>query len=701
VHRYAESQEQLAALTRQVFASGRAVHGKLAYRSNADRLHDLIYWLQGVQEEGPHPRALLGVLVDVSELRAMEREQRALRRQLVELTQVLPALLFQVRYTPDGKFAPVFISHHARQLTGFSAEALMSSFAQIAACMSPRALRQLMLALRRARRSQLPVEQELVLDGGGGRPLWARLEAVCQRDGDAYIYTGYVIDVTQVKLQTQSLSRAKQEAEQAARVKDVFLATMSHEIRTPMSGLIGVLELMHRAQLPSEDQHLLDMARGAARSLLRILNDVLDFAKSQSGRLSIETRPFSLRAVVDEVAGLFAPDIKRKGLHFDVHVGALVAPAYLGDGQRVAQVLMNLVGNALKFTTEGGIALLVEAQPADAVLGRQEVAITVKDTGIGIDAAEQAMLFEPFVQAGARQQGGTGLGLAICKRLIQAMHGDIQLRSRLGEGTEVQLRLAWPLGSLALEDTEAASERACHATAKTPVAMLDRSILLVEDQPLNRELLGRQLEAVGIKAYDTAANGLEGWQAYVRQVHGLVITDCAMPGMDGEALIRRIRAHEAGTGRRAYLVALTANAVDSQRNACLEAGADEVMLKPMHLPQLRDLLARAFDSARTPSPPELPEGIPAEDWPRLREQLVMHMRQDMQVARARLHEQDWSRARDAVHRIVGTASWFKLADIAGVARTLQLALEEAHAPATLVESLQSAIAAMDAGCRGA
>jgi HPt (histidine-containing phosphotransfer) domain-containing protein len=141
--------------------------------------------------------------------------------------------------------------------------------------------------------------------------------------------------------------------------------------------------------------------------------------------------------------------------------------------------------------------------------------------------------------------------------------------------------------------------------------------------------------------------------------------------------------------------------MESQRNACLEAGADEVMLKPMQIRQLRDLLARAFDSARTPSPPDLPEGIPAEEWPRLREQLAMHMRQDMQVARARLHEQDWNRARDAVHRIIGTASWFKLDEIAGFARALQLALEEAHAPATLVDSLQSAIAAIDAGCRGA
>jgi CheY-like chemotaxis protein len=486
---------------------------------------------------------------------------------------------------------------------------------------------------------------------------------------------------------------------------------MSHEIRTPMSGVIGVLDLMNRSRLHDEDRHLLDMARGAAGTLLRILNDVLDFSKSQSGKLTIESQPFSLRTVIDEVTGLFEPEIRHRGLHFDAFVSELVAPGLIGDGQRLAQVLFNLVGNALKFTDQGGIGVAVDAQPVDPVTQAQGLSITVRDTGIGIDEAEQARLFEPFVQAGTRHQGGTGLGLAICKRLIHAMGGTISLRSAVGKGTSVEITLALPVDVHAMPaQAQAKTQQDDGALAKaaTPVAagvaplaftIPDKSILVVEDQAINRELLLRQCQALGIQSLDVAVDGLEAWHAYEKHAYTLVITDCAMPRMDGEALIRRIRADEKNGRGSAYLVALTANAMDSQRQACLDAGANEVLVKPVNLDQLRTVLASAFGStppavSAATAPSWLPESIPADEWPQLRERIVVDMGREFSAAREAVAGSNWKRAYDAVHRILGVAKWFGLSDIASLSAAIQAALDEQRTEDVVLEPLEEAIAAL-------
>jgi two-component system sensor histidine kinase EvgS len=578
----AASNDRLEALTKEALSTGKLVRGELQYRSRAGETHDVMYWLQLVHEESGRPRALLGILVDVSALRAMERGQR---------------------------------------------------------------------------------------------------------------------------LQAEHLARAKQEVEQASRVKDVFLATMSHEIRTPMSGVIGVLDLMNRARLHEDDQRLLDMARSAARTLLRILNDVLDFSKSQSGKLTIDSQPFSLQTVIDEVVGLFTPAMQRKGLRFDVFVSALVAPGYIGDGQRLAQVLLNLVGNALKFTDEGGIGVAVEARPINAASQTQSVSITVRDTGIGIDDAEQARLFEPFVQVGTRHQGGTGLGLAICKRLVQAMGGSIGLRSAVGKGTSVEITLELPVDADASpmhadlpeqrKDTQIKAVAILDETV-TPLSIPEHAILLVEDQPINRELLARQFQALGVHAFDTAVNGLDAWHAFEEHAYALVVTDCAMPEMDGEALIRRIRTSESGTGRHAYLVALTANAMESQRQACLNAGADDVLVKPLNLDDLRAMLARAFDNiASIPSSPSsLPDGISAAEWPELRKRILDDMKNELATARQAAAVQNWKHTWEAVHRILGMAKWFKLSAIAASAQEIQTALDEQRTHDVRLQVLGEAIAAL-------
>jgi PAS domain S-box-containing protein len=710
------SNDRLEELTREVLTTGRMAHGELEYCSNLGQLHDVIYWLQMIHGAKQGPRAMLGILVDVSPVRSMERLQRALKRQLQELTEMLPAVLFQARYQPGRGFTPLFINHYAEKLIGFSEHQLMAEASLWLPLVSPAARWRLWRALLRAARRRTGVEQELVLAREDGSRTWVRLEAVCHQSAEeGCVFTGYLSDVTQTVLQTESLALAKQEAEQAARIKDAFLATMSHEIRTPLSGVIGVLGLMDRARMHADDQHLLDMARGAAATLLRILNDVLDFSKSQSNRLNIQHLPFSLREVIDEVVGLFEPELRRKGLCSDVLVGSLVAAGHLGDGQRLAQVLWNLVGNALKFTDHGSIGVTVEALPIDTRNQTQRLTITVRDTGIGIDEAEQAGLFEPFVQVGAGVRGGTGLGLAICKRLVEAMGGSISLTSAPGRGTSMQVSLCLTVDNQARNHglprapEQGRATDPADAAAVVPSAAACRwelpakAILLVEDQALNRDLLVRQLKALGVPehALQTEEDGLQAWKAYQEHPYPLVITDCAMPIMDGETLIRHIRASESATTGRAHLVALTANAIEPQQQACLEAGADTVLIKPVEVDQLSAILRQVFGGHAQPAALDPPLSIPAEDWPALRERILVDLEQEIRIAKRAIGNQDRKRTWHAIHRLLGVARLFKLTDIVGLATTVQADLDEGRASAMAIVQLEDAIAKLTGTLRSA
>ena len=385
---------------------------------------------------------------------------------------------------------------------------------------------------------------------------------------------------------------------------------------------------------------------------------------------------------------------------FDTRIKLFYRPAGLPGTPELAM-------KGLKWTLvkQGdGYALKVE-NPSPYFVS---MSMTVRDTGIGIDEAGQARLFEPFVQVGTRHQGGTGLGLAICKRLITAMGGEIRLRSAPGKGTSVDIVLTLPI------DTEAADGRGIAANAQQDPAdaaasapsaatlelsIPEGSILLVEDQPLNQELLARQFQALGVRAFDTANNGLEAWQAYRKHAYALVLTDCAMPMMDGEELIRHIRASEANTDHPACLIALTANATDQQRQACLEAGADDVIIKPVDLVQLRDLLIRVFGGASTFSPRpavaenDLPAGISGEEWRELRKQIVVDMQRDLATAQDQMSKQNWQQAWEAAHRILGTARWFKLKQIVALASAAEEALRKERTDVAF-EPLRVAIASL-------
>ncbi|PMS37877.1 signal transduction histidine kinase [Trinickia symbiotica] len=495
----------------------------------------------------------------------------------------------------------------------------------------------------------------------------------------------------QLVLEKAALVAAKSDAEEASRARDAFLATVSHEIRTPMSGVVGILQLLDHGRLSSDDQYLLNMARNAAEILLRILNDILDFAKSENGDLTLTSAPMNLSELVERTAGIVTPEMERKGLRFNVDVSPALAPRHIGDGQRLGQVLLNLLGNASKFTDRGAVTLSVDvlATTEDG----QRILIRVADTGIGIAREDMARLFSPFVQARSAATagyGGTGLGLAICKRLVESMGGSITLESEAGRGTTVSIELPLPID-------RSAAPRGGEALVATPDAAApaqersSRRILLVEDQDINREVLKRQVTNLRVAECDCATNGLEALEALRRRSYAMVITDCAMPVMGGVELMRQIRQREAGTGARTVLVALTANALQQQRDECFAAGADEVFVKPVEPQQLRALLER-YGTTAPPAYAFEQAGIPAERHADLWEKLRQTLTDETAELSSLSIDEDAEQMREIVHRIVGTASWFHLEEIARVARRLEQSLLNGKATWPDVKALQSAVA---------
>lgn len=386
------------------------------------------------------------------------------------------------------------------------------------------------------------------------------------------------------RLQVQ-LRRAKGDAEAANQAKTHFLASMSHEIRTPLHAVLGMLEIArHKAEQGQLDHLAIEVAADAARGLQELIGDILDITRIETGHLQLDPQPVCLREQVSRVVQLFEQQAHDKGLALRLDAQGAVDAQVMLDPLRFKQVLVNLLSNAIKFTRLGQVVVSLRAEPCDNLL---IVALKITDTGVGIAEAELDGLGQPFRQASNQRQSprsSAGLGLGISRSLCEMMGGWLQLRSTLGQGTEVDVQLLVPLVPVDVR----------HAVAPRAVASQggrQLRVLVVDDYPANRLLLAQQLDYLGHQAR-VAEEGAQALRLWLKEPFDVVISDCNMPRLNGHALARAIREHERRSRRpRCRLLGLTANALVAERRRCKAAGMDDCLFKPLGLDSLVEALA--------------------------------------------------------------------------------------------------------------
>ncbi|MBU1004179.1 MAG: CHASE domain-containing protein [Proteobacteria bacterium] len=402
---------------------------------------------------------------------------------------------------------------------------------------------------------------------------------------------GIIQDITARKTLEQQLLEAKEEADKASRAKSDFLANMSHEIRTPMNAVIGLTDLALKTQLSTKQQDYLSKIRHSSHSLLRVINDILDFSKIEAGKLTLEQRPFVLQDVLTRLNDVFGFQTKDKGLDFAIRTAPDVPSHLTGDSLRLEQVLMNLIGNAFKFTSQGMVELLITLGSEPAPPGKILLQFSVRDTGIGIAEQDQRRLFESFTQADTsttRRYGGSGLGLAICKRLVELMHGQISVQSTPGQGSVFTFSaLLTPGGEVSLRD---ASVDTPQQSPGERLSFHGQRVLLAEDNEINQQVAREILEMVDIEV-EIAFNGQQAVDRVLRgTTFDAVLMDIQMPLVDGYEATRAIRAD--ARFKDLPIIAMTAHAMAGDREHCLAAGMNDYVSKPVDTRELYETLSR-------------------------------------------------------------------------------------------------------------
>jgi signal transduction histidine kinase/CheY-like chemotaxis protein/HPt (histidine-containing phosphotransfer) domain-containing protein len=520
--------------------------------------------------------------------RAATRETPSKHRETIRLLTMAERLADFGHWHLDPAEGTIELSEQARMILGVGPAATLTPRGVLRLFAAP-ARRQLIEAIRNSHDPNVSCTVSLGT-GNRLRHLTVQIQSDSGPFNESFAFFGVLRDITDKLGAEQKLVVARDDARAATLAKSEFLATMSHEIRTPMTGVMGMIDLLQSGPTEEERDRYLGAMKQSAELLMSVLDGILDFSKVESGKMELVCRNFDLEALAERTVDMFQNAASKKGLLFDLRVNSGRSPIVRGDPLRIQQVVSNLISNAVKFTEHGRITLTVRASAQTE--DEQSWRIEVRDTGIGIDEAELAQLFEPFVQIGNRRCGGTGLGLAISRRLVETMGGKTGVTSTPGHGSTFWFEITLPIAAAAearIEDI---------VPGATPGRSLH--VLIAEDNVINQMLISAMVRRLGHRV-SCVDDGRQAVEASKAASYDCILMDMQMPDMDGIAATRAIRSG-GGADRSIPIIALTADAAPERRRFYDNIGLTGFMTKPLNAEELRRHLSQVAAAVEIPQP---------------------------------------------------------------------------------------------------